>query len=416
MDRPIEKKKWTLKRIVGIIAILAFLYLILHLLFFRDKSSRLYVNADQLTVATVKLDKFQEFIPTDGVVYPKNTVYIDAVQGGEVEIIFVEDGHILEKGDTIVKLMNANMELRFMEQETRILDAINNLQNSLINLDRNKFYRQREIVELRYQIDRAEIDFARKKDLYKDSLISTKEYEDAKREFDFNVKQLNISLSLQKLDSLSGISQQRQINTSIGRMNNNLEMLRRNLENLYIKAPAYGKLSSFNLEVGETKNPGEHLGQIDMFDGFQLKANIDERYISRVYKGQEAEFDFGGKNYRLEINKIYTDVTAGSFQVDLYFINDYPESIKRGQTIQLKLEFSRPTEAIIIKRGGFFQETGGNWIYVVDPTGDFAVKRNIRLGNQNTYYYEVLEGLKEGEKVIISSYNTFGNKDKLIFR
>jgi len=416
MDRPIEKKKWTLKRIVGIIAILAFLYLILHLLFFRDKSSRLYVNADQLTVATVKLDKFQEFIPTDGVVYPKNTVYIDAVQGGVVEIIFVEDGHILEKGDTIVKLMNANMELRFMEQETRILDAINNLQNSLINLDRNKFYRQREIVELRYQIDRAEIDFARKKDLYKDSLISTKEYEDAKREFDFNVKQLNISLSLQKLDSLSGISQQRQINTSIGRMNNNLEMLRRNLENLYIKAPAYGKLSSFNLEVGETKNPGEHLGQIDMFDGFQLKANIDERYISRVYKGQEAEFDFGGKNYRLEINKIYTDVTAGSFQVDLYFINDYPESIKRGQTIQLKLEFSRPTEAIIIKRGGFFQETGGNWIYVVDPTGDFAVKRNIRLGNQNTYYYEVLEGLKEGEKVIISSYNTFGNKDKLIFR
>jgi len=230
------------------------------------------------------------------------------------------------------------------------------------------------------------------------------------------MKQMEVSLRLQKLDSTASVDQAKQIDNSINRMYINQQLLKKNLENLIIKAPAEGKLSSFNVEIGQTKVPGEHLGQIDDMNGFKLEANIDERYISRVYKGQEAEFDFDGQNYRLSINKIYTDVTAGSFQVDLLFIDDFPDNIKRGQTIQLRLEFSRPTEAIIIKRGGFFQETGGNWIYVVDPSGDFAVKRDIRIGNQNTYYYEVLEGLEPDEKVIVSSYDTFGGKDKLIFR
>ena len=177
-----------------------------------------------------------------------------------------------------------------------------------------------------------------------------------------------------------------------------------------------GKLSSFDLEVGETKGAGENLGQIDLQTGFELKANIDERYISRVYRFQEAEFNFNSKNYQLYINKIYTDVTNGSFRVDMYFTDEFPVSIKRGQTIQLRLKFSSETDAIIIKRGGFFQETGGNWIYVVDTTTGVAVKRPIRINRQNTNYYEVMEGLKPGEQVIISSYDSFGNKDKLIFR
>jgi HlyD family secretion protein len=416
MDRPIQKKRWTTKRIIVIIIGTAFFYLIIHLLFIRDKQTRLYVDSDQLSIATVKLDKFQEFIPVDGIVYPKNTVYIDAVQGGVVDQVFVEDGAILTKGDPILKLTNSNMELSFMETETRVVEAINNLQNSKIDLERNKFYRQREIVDLQYQIDQTTIDFSRKENLYTDGLISTKEYEDAKRNFEFSLRQLNISMNLQRLDSAASVEQERQIKESIKRMHENLLLLRKNLELLYIKAPADGKLSSFNVEIGQTKSPGEHLGQIDMQDGFKLQAAIDERYISRVYVGQEAEFDFTGTTYQLYVNKIYTNVTGGSFQVDLYFKDDSPGSIKRGQTIQLRLEFSRPTEAIIVKRGGFFQETGGNWIYVVDPSGGFASKRKIRIGNQNTYYYEVLEGLKPGENVIVSSYDSFGNKDKLIFR
>ncbi|MCK5838932.1 MAG: HlyD family efflux transporter periplasmic adaptor subunit [Bacteroidales bacterium] len=416
MDRPIEKKRWTAKKIISIVAIASFAYLLIHLFFLRDRQSRLNVFEDQLTIVPVKLDKFQEFIPIDGVVFPKNTIYIDAVQGGVVEIIYVEDGAILNKGDSILKLMNANMEIRYMEQETRILDAINNLQNSKINLERNKFYRQQEILDLEYRIDKVKKDFRRKEDLFDEKLISEVEFEDAGRELELTVKKLQISIKLKKLDSTASVSQVKQINVSILRMEENLSLLGANLENLYIKAPAFGKLSSFGVEIGETKSSGEHLGQIDMLDGFKLRANIDERYISRVYNGQDAEIDFGGENYRLFINKIYTDVTAGSFQVDLYFKDDYPTNIKRGQTIQIRLEFSRPTEALIIKRGGFFQETGGNWIYIVDPSGEFATRRSIRLGSQNTYYYEVIEGLKPGEKVIVSSYDSFGNKDKLVFK
>jgi len=417
MDRIIEKKKWTSKKILTIGLAAAFGMFIIYLLFFRDKQSRLYVEKSQLSVAEVKLDRFQEFIPVDGVAYPKTTIYIDAVQGGTIEEVFVEDGANLQKGDPILKLVNADMELQYMDQETRMYDAINNLQNSKVSLERSKFSRQLEIVSLESQIDRVKLDFIRKQQLHKDALISEKEFEDARRDYDLTMKQLQISLELQRLDSVSMVEQSRQINNSIDRMHNNLSLLNRNLQNLVIKSPATGKLSSFSVEIGQTKTAGEHLGQIDMMeDGFKLRANIDERYISTVYIGQEAEFDFAGKTFQLEIMKIYTDVNNGSFQVDLKFTAEEPKEIKRGQTVQLRLKFSSARDAIIVKRGGFFQETGGNWIYVIDPSGEFAVKRSIRLGRQNTNFYEVMEGLQPGEKVIVSSYEAFGKKDKLVFK
>ncbi|MBN3035773.1 MAG: HlyD family efflux transporter periplasmic adaptor subunit [Bacteroidales bacterium] len=416
MDRVLEKKKWTVRKILNISAIGLFVLFLLYLLVFRDKSSRLYVDAAQITIATVEAEKFQEFIPVDGVVYPKNTVYIDAVQGGIVERVYVEDGEWLMKGDTILKLSNANMELSLMEQETRIYEAINNLQNTLIGLDQTKFIRQKEIVQLQYEIDQAQRDFGRKKELYGEAVISDKEYEDAEREYNFSIKQLHISLELKKLDSISAIRRSRQIGMTIDRMQNNLDLLRENLEHLYVRAPIEGQLSSFSAEIGETKSAGEHLGQIDLRDGFKLQANIDERYISRVHIGQKAEVDFAGSTYHLAIDKIYTDVTNGFFQVDLFFEGEEPELIKRGQTLQVRLKFSSPTDAIVIKRGGFIQETGGNWVYILDASGTFAIKRPIRIGRQNTQYYEVKEGLQPGERVIISSYETFGGKQKLVFK
>lgn len=416
MDRIIEKKRWTTRRILTLTVIGLFVVLLLYMLFFRDKRSKLYVNKEQITIAEVMADKFQEFIPVDGVVFPKTTIFIDAVQGGVVEEVYVEDGAILKKGDPILKLMNANMELSFMEQETRMYDAINNLQNTKIRLEQNKFNRQREIADLSYRIDEARQDFDRKQQLYDEEVISIKDFEDATRRFKSLKRQLNLALELQRLDSIYSLSQLRQINSSISRIHNNLGLLRRNMQNLSITAPADGKLSSFSAEIGETKHGGEHLGQIDMADGFKLRAKIDERYISRVHRDQEAEFDFNKKAYHLRIHKIYTDVTNGTFQVDLLFIGDSPVSIKRGQTIQLRLIFSSPKDAIIVKRGGFFQETGGNWIYVVDPSETFAVKRDINIGRYNTRYYEITAGLEPGEKVIISSYDSFGSKDKLVFK
>lgn len=416
MDRKIEKKKWTPKRLVFIGLTGLFALFVLYLLIFRDKSSKIYVNRDQVTIATVSKDKFQEFIPVDGVVLPRTTIFIDAIMGGNVQEVYVEDGAMLKKGDVILKLVNTNLELSYMEQETRIFEAINNLQNTKIGLEQNKYTRQRELVNVQQQLEMLQINFDRQCQLYADNLISDMEFEEAERNYRFARKQLEISLQLQKLDSISAHSRNKQIDLSMDRLYNNLELLRSSLGNLYVKAPADGQLSSFSIQVGQTALAGDHLGQIDIPDDFKLRANIDERYISRVSIGQEAEFEFGGKSYILNIQKIYTDVTAGTFQVDLEFSEEFPTHIKRGQTLQLRLKFSGETDALIIRRGGFFQQTGGNWIYVLDPTGSFATKRNIRINRQNTLHYELIEGLEAGEQVIISSYDNFGNKDRIIFR
>lgn len=417
MDRIIEKKKWTKIRLLTIGAISIFAIFLVYLLFIRDKSSRLYVNQNQLTISTVKKAKFQEFIPIDGVVFPKNTFYIDAIQGGVVEALYAEDGDLLKKGDTLLKLLNTAMELSYMEQETRMLAEINNLQNTKLSLEQNKYIRQKEIVQLEYEIEGAEIDFNRKVKLHSDSVIAEKEFEDAERQFRFNLKQMQISLQLQRLDSISRETQKRDIEKSLDRMQENLILLRKNVDNAYVKAPADGKLSSFNLEIGQTKSTGEQLGLIDVIGGFRLEANIDERYVSRVFIGQKAELNYTGTTYQLFVNKIYTDVTNGSFKVDLHFVEGIePSGIKRGQTVQVRLTFSSADDAIVIKRGGFFQETGGNWIYVVDPSGEFAYKRPIRINRQNTTHYEIMEGLQPGEKVVVSSYDSFGDKEKLIFK
>jgi HlyD family secretion protein len=276
--------------------------------------------------------------------------------------------------------------------------------------------RQKEITNLQYQIDQVTIEFERTQKLYDDGVYALKDFQDAKRNYDFTYKQLSISLELQRLDSVSAEEQKKQIAASVERMKANLSLLRSNMEKLLVRAPADGILSSFNVEIGETRSAGERLGQIDIMDGYKMRANIDERYVSRVVPGQEAELDFGGKTYGLFVSKIFTGVTGGAFQVDMMFSDGVPDNIKRGQTIQMRLQFSTPTEALILKRGGFFQQTGGNWVYVVDPSGSYAVKRNIKLGRQNTRYYEVLEGLDAGENVIISSYENYGNKDKLVLK
>ncbi len=416
MDRIIEKKKWTKGRIAAIAAAVLVLFLVVWILFIRDNRSRLYVDYNQLSIAVVEKGKFQEFIPVDGIVFPRTTIFIDAVQGGIVEEVFVEDGAMLKKGDPILKLANANMELSYMDQETRMYDAINNLANTRISLEQLRYTRQKEITQLTYEIDRLKIDFRRKEQFFKDKLISEKEYEDALRDYNYSLKQLEITLNLRKLDSISGVSQSNQIASSMQRMNNNLALLQRNMDNMTIKSPVDGKLSSFLVEIGQTKTAGEQLGQIDMMDGIKLRANIDERYISRVFTGQEAECEISGKTYSLEISKIYTNVANGSFQVDLLFKSEEPQGVKRGQTIQLKVKFSGATDALIVRRGGFFQETGGNWIYVLDKEESSAVKRAIKIGRQNTTHYELLEGLEEGDKVIISSYDNFNSREKLIFR
>lgn len=416
MDRIIQKKKWTTKKIAGYAGIAAFAFFIIYLLFLRDNTSRLYIDPSRLTIAEVRHEPFQEFIPVDGVVQPIRTVFIDAVQGGRVEAIYVNDGAVLKAGDSILRLSNPNMELDYMNRETNLYEVINNLQNTKLNLEHKRFLHEKQILDINYQMDRSKKDFERKKQLYKDKLISDQDFEDAKRDYNYLLGQYDIAMRTQHHDSIYTENQLNYIKLKLERMNQNLSMLHENLDRLCVKAPVSGRLTSFMAEIGETKTPGQTLGHIDVLEGFKLRARIDERYINRTFIGQEAEFDYAGSNYQLEIDRIYSNVQAGAFEVDLHFVDEVPEGIRRGQTLQLRLKFSGTTLATTVRRGGFYQETGGNWIYVVEPGGQFAEKRPIRIGRQNINSYEVLEGLAPGERVIVSSYDAFGGKDRLVFR
>ena len=416
MDRIIEKKRWTPKKIAIITAAVLFGFFIIYLLFFRDKSSRLYVDKDKISVARVEQGRFQEFIPVDGVVQPLVTIYVDAVFGGRVEEIYVRDGAMVKEGDKILRLSNLSMEMSYMQQENHALEVLNNYQNTQLNLERNKFALERQLADLDYLLDFAKKDYQRKKQFFKEGVISLEEYENAEREYNLALRRYDIAVRTMRHDSIYNVTQLAHIKESISRMQENIRLANRALENLIIRAPISGQLSSFNSEVGETKNAGENLGQIDQMDGFKLRARIDERYISRTHIGQNAEFEYGGNSYKLEISKIYSNITGGAFEVDLHFIDQAPNALRRGQTIQLRLQFSGIAEALIIPRGGFYQETGGNWIYVLDASGSQATKRRIRIGRQNIHHYEVLEGLEPGEQVVVSSYDGFGAKDRLIFR
>jgi len=416
MDRQIEKKRWPLKKVLYLTGGAVFLILILYLFFFRDTTSRLYVEKERVTIAIAERANFQEFIPLDGTVLPIKTVVIDAVQGGRVEKIFVEDGAMLHSGDTILKLSNPSVELDYMYRETQMYDIINNLQNTKLNIEQTKFLREKEIADLDYKIDKTKTDFDLKERFHKEDLISDKEFEDAKREYLSLIRQRNISVRSQKHDSIFNVLQIIQIKQSIDRLTKNLALLKENLGNLYIRVPFSGQLSNFDCEIGETKTTGQNIGQIDVRDGFKINGKIDERYITRVFKGQEGELDFNGTLYPIQIHKIYTKVSSGSFEVDFIFSRNIPENLKIGQTLPVQLKFSGVTKCIVIPRGGFYQETGGNWIYVVDPGEGLAYKHNIRIGRQNTNSYEVLEGLSPGQKVVVSSYESFGGKDKLIFK
>ncbi len=416
MDRIIKKKKWTPKKIATIAGSSLLVFFIFYLIFLRDTSSRLYIDRDRVTIAEVEQGSFQEFIPVDGVVQPIVTIYVDAVLGGRVEEIFIRDGAMVKEGDEILRLSNASVEMDYMYRENNIYDVLNNYQNTQLAMEQNKFNLERQIVELEYQLDISKRDYERKKQFYKENVISVEEYENSEREYKYLLKRLDIAKRTLEHDSLYSATQMAHIKESIERMQHNLKLVNKNLENLTIRAPISGRLSSFNVERGETKNTGENIGQIDDIDGYKLRARIDERYLNRTFIGQNAGFEYGGEKYQLEISKIYSTITSGAFEVDLNFKGEEPNGLRRGQTLQLRLQFSGVADAIKIPRGGFYQETGGNWIYIVDASGNQAIKRNIRIGRQNIHHYEVLEGLEPGEKVIVSSYDAFGGKDRLVFR
>lgn len=416
MDKKIKKKKWTVGKISSISFGVLFVSFILYNFIFADKGAKLNVSSDKINVSEVVKGQFREFIPVDGNVMPIKTIRLDAIEGGNVERKYLEGGEMVAKGDTILKLANNNLVQNFVREETQTFRLVNELANTKLALQRNKFELKRRLTTLKYDIDAAKDAYERGAKLRDDKVISEQEYLNLKRAYDRLVSTKEIEIESQAFDTKSTEAQIRQTTETLARTRKNLEMIKGNLDNLYIKAPISGSLSSVNVEIGESIMAGQNIGQIDDLDAFKVRATIDEHYIARIYEGLEGTFDFAGETHQLKIYKIYPEVINGLFSVDLKFENELPTDIRRGQTLQIKLQLSENIEAVQIPRGSFYQTTGGNWVFVVDESGDFATRRNIRLGRQNPRFYEVIEGLQPGEKVVVSSYDGYEDKDRLVFK
>ncbi|MBC8415950.1 MAG: efflux RND transporter periplasmic adaptor subunit [Candidatus Cloacimonetes bacterium] len=416
MDRKIEKKKWTLKKIIWLSIGGIFIFLILYNLIFGDHSSKFNVQKERISIEEVKEDFFQDYITVTGTVEPISTIFLDAMEGGRVEEIVTEEGTMVQKGDVILRLSNTNLHLEIMNREANLAEQINNLRNTRLSMEQNKLSLTRQLLELDYQFNIQKREYENSKDLFSKKYISDKEFEEEKEYYEYLAKTRELVIENQKADSLFREIQVAQLENSVEQMQLNLEFVRKKLDNLSVKAPVSGLLVSVNAEIGEAKSAGQRLGQIHVLDEFKIRLEIDEHYISRVHANLIGEFDFTGKTYKLRIKKIYPEVRNGRFGVDLVFTEDVPDRIRTGQTFRVKLELGESKMAILVPRGGFYQSTGGQYIFVIDPTEKFAVKRDIRLGRMNPRYYEVLEGLEPGEKVIISSYDNFGRAEKLILK
>ena len=418
MDRIIEKKTWTPKKILWISLASIFVLLILYYIIFADKSSKLRVQTERLTIATVEKGYFQDYITIPGTVEPIRTVFIDALEGGQVEEILIEEGSMVKEGDVILRLSNTNLHLNIMNREASLAEQINNLRNTRLLMEQNKLDLKSQLIEINYAITRAKRDYEINKEIYEKNknLLSDDEFQTSEDYYYYLVNKKDLLIESQKQDSVFRDVQISQLEESVNRMQQNLDLVQKKLESLEVKAPVNGQLASLNAEIGESKGAGQRLGQINVLDSYKINAQIDEHYISRVQRGLVGEFEYTNKTFMLEVTKIYPEVRNGQFSIDMEFIGDLPENMRIGQTFRIKLELGEPKESLLIPRGGFYQSTGGQWIFVLDESGNNAYKRDIRLNRYNPKYYEVIDGVQEGEQVIVSSYDTFGDVDVLILK
>ena len=416
MDRPLEKKYWTTRRI-GIIGIPAVIILfVLISIVFGDRRSALNVQKERLTLSTVASDLFHDYIPVTGEVLPIETFFLDVVDGGRVIQKYVEEGAYLKAGDPIIKLENISLALGTIYNQTQVVQQENNLRTYKLALEQNKLSLQTQIINLNLQIQNQKRIYEMNKKLYEKNLIPQNDFENSRDQYDYLVKSRDLSLQSYSLDSLSREGQIKQLEVTVKQFQNNMKLIEDQFSNLTVRAPINGQLTALNAEIGKSIAPGQNIGQIDDTTTSKVRVDIDEHYIARVHEGQTGECTLDDHLYKLKIKKVYVQVTNGRFQADMNFIGDTPKGIRRGQTVHIKLELGGLTNAVLIETGGFYSTTGGQWIFVVDKSGSFAIKRNIKIGRQNPQYYEVLEGLRTGEKVITSSYENFGDVEKLILQ
>ncbi len=412
MDRKLAKKTWTPKRIAWIVGGVVLVAGIIYQIGYADHRSTMNVEKDRLSIATVSKGEFTDYILVSGQIEPAQTFFLDAIEGGMVAQIVRESGAIVEVGDTILIMANSNLQLDVMQRETMLYEQINNLRQTRLFLDQNDLSQQGQLAEIDYQISLLQPQYKRFKELHEKKLVSDREFEEVAEQYEYNLKRKELTYKSYKSDSIARSYQLAQLRQSESRMNASLNGVGQILNNLVIKAPIAGQLAMEQIEVGQAINSGERYGQIDVQDEFKVRVPIDELYLPRIGRGLKGKFTLSGVDHELEIMKIYPTITNGRFEVDMKFTGESPQGIRRGQSVRIRLQLSDSEQSLLLPTGGFFKDTGGNWVFVINSSGN-AEKRNIRLGNKNPEFYEVLEGLVEGEKVIISGYENFGKNEIL---
>lgn len=416
MDRVIEKKTWSTKRLLTIAGITGIVLLIAGSIYFTSGKSKLDVDTERLTISTITKGPFQENIPVNGVVMPLSTIYLDASDGGRVEQKYVEDGAKLKKGEPIIRLSNTDLELSLANEETAVYANQTQMQISHNQAQQNTITKLNNMADVDIAFREAERVYKLDKDLYSKKAIGLQEFQSAQNQYQYQLSRKRLATQILQQDTAVVKQQEGQTREQFAQMKNTLDLLRKKVSDLTVRSPVDGQLTSFDAEIGQNKNKGEHLGQIDVQSGFKVRVGVEEHYLSRIFTGLKGDFQFADKTYKLVIKKVFTQVVNGQFNVDMAFIGTAPTGIRKGQTLQVRLFLSDETTALLLPKGGFYQQTGGNWIFKLSEDGKTAYKTDIQINRQSPDYYELTSGLKEGDKVITSSYETYGDIQELILK
>ena len=416
MDIQLEKKKGLKPKHYGYIALGGLLLFVAYKLLFSTSVSTFRTEKDKLSIANVTQGKFDDYITINGNVAPIATIYMDAYEGGRVTEKLIEEGATVKKGDIILKLDNMNLYEQILASESNLALKQNDLRSTRLNFDSRQVEGRRSLATASTDLQRLKRNFEQNEALYKEELISREVYQLSKENYELSQKQYDI-LSLQaKNDDEMRKTSLSSLDTDLNRMQKTLGMVYQRLDHLNVRAPADGQLGFLDAEIGQSISQGQRIGQVNVLTDYKIEADIDEHYIDRVQRDLVATFERNGKEYPLRLRKVYPEVRNGRFRVDLVFTGDKPETIRTGQSYNIKLQLGESSDALLLPKGSFFQSTGGQWIFVVVPGSDEAIKRPIRIGKQNSRYYEVLEGLDAGEKVITSNYDSFGEAERIVLK
>ncbi len=415
MDIPIPKKKGLQKKhliIVGAVLLLSF---VLYKAFWGANISTYRADKDRISIAKVEDGVFYDYITVSGNVEPIATIFLDAQEGGRVEEKLIEEGTMLKKGDVILRLSNPDLNLSILNSEAQLAEKSNFLRNTMVAMEQEKLRIKRELLNIEFEIKRKKRLYERNIKLYKDDFISKEDFLLSEEDYQLSKRSYNLYMERQKQDSLYRSIQLSQMRSSLHNMEMNLQLVRKRQEKLNVVAPIDGQLTSLDVEVGQSIPRGNRIGKINILTSFKVVAQIDEHYIDKVKEGLTAMLERQGHEYELKVRKVFPDVRNGRFTVEMIFQGEKPDNMRIGQTYYTRLQLGSPEKALLLPKGSFFQKTGGQWIFVLSDDGSYAEKRSIKIGRQNPKYYEVLEGLKAGDKVVVSGYDGFGDNERLEF-